>query len=173
MRIMVDSREQKPIEFDVSGAISSVTTTGLPFADYWCEWEPGSEKAGYSCEMPVVFERKSIGDLFGTLGKGMERFKREIERAKENNVQMILIVEGSIRDVARGYEHSKREGDSILKTMFTLWVKYDLVPVFCNDRHEMRRFMIETWEACGRNFKPKKICEGTNEESNQGKQPDQ
>lgn len=154
MIIRVDTREQNPIKFDVSGSISRVDVSGLPFADYWAEWEPGSDKAGYNCEMPVVFERKSIQDLFGTLTSGMERFKRELERAKENNFKVILIVEGTLSEVLAGTKYSQVKGESILKTMMTLWMKYDLVPVFCPNRSEMRRFMLETFEAIGRNFKP-------------------
>jgi ERCC4-type nuclease len=154
--IKVDTREQAPITFDVTGSISRVDITGLPFGDYWAEWEPGTEKAGYNCEMPVAFERKSISDLFGTLTGGYERFKRELQRAKENNFKLILIVEGTMSEVLAGTKYSEVKGESIMKTMFTLWMKYDLVPVFCPNRSEMRRYMIETFEAIGRNYKPKK-----------------
>ena len=138
-----------------SETVSNVIVEGLPFADYWAEWEPGSTAAGFSCEMPVVFERKSISDLFGTLTSGYERFKRELERSKENNFKIILIIEGTLSEVLVGAPHSSVRGESIVKTMFTLWMKYDLVPVFCPNRSEMRRFMLETWSAIGRNFKPK------------------
>lgn len=104
--------------------------------------------------MPVCFERKSIGDLFGTLTNGHERFRKELDRAKENNFKIILIVEGTLSEVLAGYKHSSVKGSSILKTMFTLWMKYDLTPVFCPNRSEMKRFITETFEAIGRNFKP-------------------
>ena len=38
-------------------------------------WETDS---GYI--LPLTFERKSLGDLFSTLGKGYPRFKKEILR---------------------------------------------------------------------------------------------
>jgi len=154
MIIKIDSREQQPLPIIKENMISGVVIDGLPFADYWCEWEPGSEKAGYNCEMPICFERKSIPDLFGTLTSGYSRFKREIERATENGFKIVLIIEGSLSEVLAGSKHSTVKGESIVKTLFTLWVKYDVFPVFCSNRSEMKRYIIETFEAVGRNFKP-------------------
>ena len=147
MKIKIDQQEKLPLDFTVGGSISEVTVTHLPIADYWASWEDGTE-------MPVIFERKTVADLFGTLTNGMERFKREIAKANENNIKLILIVEGSICDVLAATDYSSTAGKSILKTMFTLWLKYDVLPVFTNNRSEMKRFMTETWESCGRNFKP-------------------
>jgi ERCC4-type nuclease len=64
--------------------------------------------------MPIFFERKSLGDLYGTLGKGMERFKAEMSRAHENGHRLILIVEACFAQDKNGYEHSTMEGVSIL-----------------------------------------------------------
>lgn len=149
MKIKIDQQEKLPLDFTVGGSISEVTVTHLPIADYWASWEDGTE-------MPVIFERKTVADLFGTLTNGMERFKREIAKANENNIKLILIVEGSICDVLAGADYSSTAGKSILKTMFTLWLKYDVVPVFCNNRSEMKRFILETFESCGKNYKPRK-----------------
>ena len=88
MVIVIDSREQVPLDFTVGGSVSRVETRGVPFGDYWCEFEGGQE-------MPICWERKSIPDLFGTLTSGMERFKREIARANENNFKMIIAIEGT------------------------------------------------------------------------------
>ena len=153
MKIIIDSREQLPLEFKVGGNITDVSVRGLPIGDYAAEWEPESNKPETNCEMPIVFDRKNISDLFGTLSSGMDRFKKEIERANENKIQLILIVEGSICDVLGGTKYSSIEGKTILKTMFSLFVKYNVIPVFCNNRSEMIRFIVETFEAIGRNYK--------------------
>lgn len=147
MIVTIDSREQRPLDFEVGGSVSRVVVDGLPFGDYWCAYENGKE-------MPICFERKTISDAVGTLTNGMERFKKELQRAKENNFKMVFIVEGTLSEMLVGSPHSQVEGKTIVKTMFTLWVKYDLTPVFCPNRSEMKRFMLETWEAVGRNFKP-------------------
>ena len=92
----------------------------------------------------TVFERKSIGDLFSTMGTGYKRFKREMARAELNGTEIILIVEGTFSKVFKGYKHSKLIGISILRKLFTLWLKYGIVPVFCKDRKEMAEY-IETY----------------------------
>ena len=119
---------------------------GLPFGDYACIGEDGTE-------IPIYFDRKTVADLFGTLGAGMERFKREITKATENGCQLILIVEGSMCDVIAGAEYSTISGDTTLKKMFSLFVRYGVIPVFCNNRSEMKRYIIEVFEAVGRNWK--------------------
>ena len=71
MVIICDTREQKCLEFSVP------TKRGtLAVGDYRAEFSDGSVSQ-------VVFERKGIGDLFSTLSGQYERFKREIEKAKE------------------------------------------------------------------------------------------
>jgi len=142
MQILIDSREQAPLEFE-SPTITETPKVALKVGDYGCRY-----KNGY--EPPVYFERKSIADLFSTLGGGYPRFKRELLRAKDNAYHLILIVEGSIGKVLKGAKYSSMAGSSILKKMFTLWIKYDLIPVFCKDREEMSRFIIEYYEAIGR-----------------------
>ena len=145
MTLKVDSREQLPLDFSFDTSTFNVITEGMPVGDYWAQLEDGTE-------IPLVFERKGISDLYGTLTKGMPRFKRELERAKEAGIQMVLIIEGSMRDVAKGIPHSQVDGSQILKTIFSLWIRHDLIPVFCNDRAEMARFITESFSAVHRSF---------------------
>lgn len=84
-----------------------------------------------------------MGDLFGTMGKGYKRFKREIERAEKEGTTIILIVEGTVTKVLKGYKHSKLKGISVFRKLLTLWLKYDIVPVFCKDRKEMAVYIEE------------------------------
>jgi ERCC4-type nuclease len=79
--ILVDTREQLPFEFknfncdksDGGGPLTVTTVrTTLPSGDY--------SLPGY--ELAVAIERKSMSDLYGTLGRGRERFERELERLK-------------------------------------------------------------------------------------------
>lgn len=148
MKLVVDSREQDPLDFKADGkVVSEVTYDGLPFGDYWTFYESGEP-------MPIAWERKNISDLFGTLTSGMERFKREIARATENKFKLVIVIEGSISEVIAGTKYSSVAGSTILKTLNTLWVKYDVEHRFCNNRSEMKRIILEGAEAVGRNFKP-------------------
>lgn len=149
--LKVDSREQKPLwETSDSTSTFNVVVEGMPVGDYWFTWPNGEE-------MPVCFERKSIPDLFQTLTRNIDRFKREIEKANDFGLKIILIIEGSVNDVLAGIPQSSVKGESILKTIFTLWVKYDLMPVFCNNRQDMKRFIWETFSAISRNYTSEKF----------------
>lgn len=145
MKILVDSREQAPLTFKVGEVVKAVEVRGLPWADYWCEID--------GRELPVSFERKSIGDLFGTLTGGMERFKREIERARDMECAFYLAIEGTMSEVYAGYKHSTVPGERIIKTIMTLRVKYGVEPIFCNNREEMKAQIVETFSAIERNWR--------------------
>lgn len=138
----MDSREQEPLRFVVNEQVEAVEVRGVPFADYWCEI--GGK------EIPICFERKNLGDLFGTMTSGYERFKREMQRAKAAEAKMILVIEGSMKEVQAGYSHSEFSGDSMLKKLATLYVKYDLEYHFMNSRAEMARFIVEVFSAAER-----------------------
>jgi len=56
-------------------------------------------------EDAITIERKSLPDLFGTLGKGRERFEKEIVRMKKMNWYGMMI-EGSEDDTMREQEWS-------------------------------------------------------------------
>ncbi len=147
-RLKIDSREQLPLKFRES-VFDSIVVAGLPFGDYWAEIEVSE---GVWHEIPIVFERKSLGDLFGTMGQGYERFKREMGRAKEAGCHLVLVIEGSIEEVHKGYEHSQIEGKSMLKKLAMLRVRHDLEVQFFNGRREMARWIEEVFDAVARNY---------------------
>lgn len=156
MIVKVDSREVLPLEFPCQGLVSRVSTVGLPFGDYWAALQ---DKDGNELnEIPIMFERKSIGDLFGTLtnNDNIRRHKEKIRKAEEMDCKLFLIIEGTLSDVEDGYSHSTVDPQALIKTVFTFMVKYGFMPIFCTDRKEMVRFMLHTWEAFGRNFKADK-----------------
>ncbi len=86
------------------------------------------------------------------MGQGYERFKRELERCKEAKFHMILAIEGSIRDVHAGYKHSSIAGESMLKKLAMLRVRYDLEVLFFEDRRSMARWIEEVFDAVHRNY---------------------
>ena len=95
-------------------------------------------------------ERKSIGDLYGTLSQGYDRFKREILKAAENKITLVIIIEGSLRRVLAGYRNSQRTPISIVYQLFTLKVRYKIDSVFCNNRDEMSQYITHYFLAMER-----------------------
>ena len=132
MTILVDTREQAPVF-----AGKRVT---LPFGDYMCELDKG-------VLVPLVFERKSLPDLFGSLSKGYERFRKMLKKANEAEVKVIIIIEGSLKKVLKGYSRSQRTGISVIKQLYSLRATYDIEIVFCQDRVEMSQHIYHCFDA--------------------------
>jgi len=150
MIILQDSREQNALEFLLDDIVTEQRVEYLPFGDYRCEYTNGWRP-------PFVFERKSLGDLFGTMGKGHRRFKAEMAKAKEADCKIILICEESFTDVARGFSHSSISGKTMLQKLFTLRIRYDLETVFCNSRWEMQEYIKQFYSAIGRDYVAKTV----------------
>lgn len=135
MKILIDTREQRPLEFAWPTA-----KVCLPFGDYGCELEDESM-------VPVIFERKSIADLFGSLSKGYERFRNMLRKAEADKVKIIIIVEGSLSKVLKGYSRSQRSGVSIVKQLYTIRAIYGIEIVFCQNRDEMVLYIEKLFDS--------------------------
>jgi len=140
MKIIIDTREKKPLEFSVPTERGS-----LAVGDYCAKFSDGSTSK-------VVFERKFINDLYGTLSSGYDRFKREISKSKEEGITLLIIVEGSLRRVLHGCNHSKRNGISIIYQLFTLRVRYGIETVFSNNREEMSQYITHLFLSLEREY---------------------
>lgn len=132
--IIVDTREQKPLWN------KNVEIKGLKTGDYSIKGH----------EEHIAIERKSMGDLFGTLGGGHKRFKKELERAK-NLDYFAIIIDGSItkclnKDFEGSY-HTKMKGYVILKILCTLHIKYKINFFFTNGRIESKRLIKELFNS--------------------------
>ena len=144
MKIIADTREQKVLQFN-HPFITEVVRKKLDAGDYAVEFSDGFSPA-------VVFERKSITDLFGTLGDGYARFKKEILRAKKANTTLIIIIEGTLTEVRQGIERSFRSGDTIISQLFTIRTRHGIETVFCDGREEAADFITQTFLSLGREY---------------------
>tara|TARA_R100000008_G_scaffold84577_2_gene72351 strand:- start:6108 stop:7064 length:957 start_codon:yes stop_codon:yes gene_type:complete len=83
-KIYVDSREQLPLKFNLP-----TEKKGLKFGDYAL-----SDKS-LTCNCYI--ERKSLADFISTISVlNHDRFCREIERASENNANLIILIEDTL-----------------------------------------------------------------------------
>lgn len=145
MTILVDTREQMPLRFPANPALEKVEETTLTYGDYMIRFSDGTIP-------PVTFERKSLADLFGTLGKGYERFKAEFLGAKEAGLSFVLLIEASLSQVAQGYPRSSIPGSQIVQQLFTLMTSYGIRVVFCQDAEEAGLWLLEQAKAVGRRY---------------------
>ena len=144
MIIIEDSREQRPLKF-IAPYVEYVMKSKLDYGDYACVIKDNI--------VPIIFERKSLADLFGTLGNGHGRFKKELKRAEEDKVTIIILIESSYRQVLTGYARSKMSGKSVLRTLFTYMLKHGVPFVCTGTRWDSEVFIQEfyySWEKnCG------------------------
>lgn len=130
LELIVDSREQKPLwEF--------IKRTKMFVGDYTTN----------ILQHHFVIERKSPQDLYGTLTKGHRRFRNQILRAQEKKITMVVYVESSrkkflAKDFPRGHllKFPSISLDRMIKTMEK---RYQLEFVWCRDRNDMRKKVIE------------------------------
>jgi len=139
--ILVDSREQNALKFK-SKHLDNVIVQKLDYGDYQVKFKD-------SYVPKIAFERKSISDLFGTLGKGYKRFKREIIRSQEDKALLIIIIEGTLSDVSSGHKYSQRDGKSLAKQLFTMMIRHHVPFVCCSTRKEMSKYIVSFFEALG------------------------
>ena len=84
LKILIDTREQQPLHFPRSMKMK------LDFGDYAI----GAPHYDYT-----YVDRKSESDFKSTLSNGFDRFKREIERAKNFSSFIFVVVETSIESI--------------------------------------------------------------------------
>jgi hypothetical protein len=120
-QIIVDSREQKPFDFEEHTILNSK----LEYGDY--SLHPNNK---------LAVERKSLSDCYGTLSGGRERFEREIQKAKKLEGYIVVVVESTLNNMMyQKQKFSKASGEFIAHNMRQLLRKYDnLQFVFCDSR---------------------------------------
>jgi ERCC4-type nuclease len=127
---VVDTREQAPYRFTeiendrFSGGgillIPLKTDAALPSGDY--------SIVGYENSMAV--ERKSMIDLFGSVGSGRQRFEAEIQRLNEFDFAAV-VVEAELGElILRPPPQSQLSPKTITRTVQSWSIKYPMVHWF-------------------------------------------
>ena len=138
MKLLVDTREQSPLEFVATDGVE-IEVRSLPVGDYQAE--------GQAC----VVERKSIPDLFGSFSSNYEAERNKMIRAKENKLKYILAIEESATEVRKGHTYwkngqqheSAKTGISQMRQLMTISRKYGVEVWFCAGRKDMAFRIME------------------------------
>lgn len=99
-----------------------------------------------------VVERKgSIQEICGNVCQGHERFIRELERAKEAEIQLTILVEDNkvktLADVNTWYNPRLKtspkatRGTTLFKILYSLQAKYDVPIEFCKKSESGKRIL--------------------------------
>ena len=130
MRIIVDSREQKPFSFKDYPV--EVATGTLTTGDY--------SLAGF--EDRVAVERKSLGDLLGCLTSGRNRFARELERLRGYE-SVVVVVEAPFEHLADGRYRSRMHPDAAVQSVISIIQEYRMPFSFFPNRIRAERFVFD------------------------------
>ena len=124
--IVVDDRERAPFRFDDITADAS--RGGLPLI---IRREPKRLETGdYSIlglEHAIAVERKSLDDLFGTLGGGRDRFIRELDRMSKMQSAHVVIEADWRRIFERPPFSSKLKPKTISRSIIAWTQQFDNV----------------------------------------------
>lgn len=137
--IVIDTREQLPLSFSCK-----TKSQKLEFGDYGLSCM-GDANPSSGCHI----ERKGVGDFWGTMSQGYERFQREILRAKNVGAYLVVLVEGSMHDVGEGIggkyllkTYSRVNADFLFHRMRGLSQDNDMIQfLFVKDREESARII--------------------------------
>lgn len=150
MILLIDTREQNPLEFVVTNGVE-VVNQALPVGDY-----------GAVGQM-VVIERKSIADLFSSFSKNYEAERAKILKANELGYKYILAIEASALEVRKGHQYwkdgqlhaSAKDGLAQIRQLMTISRKYQVDVWFCESRRDMA-FRIMEYLLAFERMKPSK-----------------
>ena len=142
MLIIQDTREQRPLIFN-HPYITGTKIETMKIGDYTVEFADGHRP-------PIVFERKSLQDIFGSLSKGYPRLKKRINQAIQQNIQFIIIIEASLTKVNNGYNKSERSGEVIVQQLFTLLTRHNIMTVYTNSPEEASLFITNFYLSIGK-----------------------
>ena len=121
--IKVDSREQRPYEFENPSEVGTV-----PVGDY----------SICGLENHIAVERKELNDLVGCLTTGRERFQKELHKARALDY-FALVIEASLSDLANGHYRSQMGPKSAVQSLLAFSVRYRLPVWFCESRQYGQR----------------------------------
>ena len=117
MKVVIDTREQLPYEFE-----DSITRT-LQTGDY--------SLFGY--EDQITVERKTKADAYGTIGKGRTRFIKELERLSEIDYSAI-VVEASLSNFVEPPQFSQLNPKSAINSLLAWSIRYGVHIYFADNR---------------------------------------
>jgi len=118
MKIIIDTREQRPYRFETPSETGTLST-----GDYSLSGAEGL----------IAIERKSVDDLMGCLTSGRERFEKELHRGRALNY-FALVIEASLSDLSNGRYRSRMKPSAAIQSLLAFSIRYGLPVFFVENR---------------------------------------
>ena len=123
MKILIDTREQQPYEFENPSEVGTLSCGDYSIA---------------GLENHIAIERKELNDLIGCLTTGRERFEKELHKSKALDY-FALIIEASLSNLVNGNYRSEMNPKSAIQSLLAFSIRYRLPIWFCESRQYAQR----------------------------------
>lgn len=150
MRIIIDTREQKPLEFKGHEIVRKKLDEG----DYNVE----------ELQKFIVIERKSLQDFYGSVITGHRRFRDEIIRSRLQGKTFYLFLEGTLKDFySLKWCKYKRyiKIPVLIKIVSAMQEKYQMIVIECESREKMSELILATIEMNKKLYEVNKMVDVT------------
>jgi DNA excision repair protein ERCC-4 len=161
--VLVDGREKAPYRFDGLLAPASQKKRPLMVTTEWTHLKTGDYSV-QGLENVVVVERKSLADLYSTLGQHRKRFEAEHERLA-TFTRACVVIESDWDGVLNWPpERSKLNPKSVFGTAASWYVRYGIPWFAMEDRRLAEIFTFRFLEKAWREFHETKRSDNRNDE---------
>jgi len=156
--VLIDGREKAPYRFTDIRADARHGRGRIIVPTEWAHLKTGDYTIRHMKSI-VAVERKSLADLYSTLGQHRDRFEAEHQRMAEMR-RAAVVIEASWRDILRNPpERSKLIPKTVFRTAMSWFMRYG-VPWFAVEDRRMAelttfRLLEKAWKEFG--------CVGKNE----------
>lgn len=150
--ILIDGREKAPYRF--SGLHSGAASGSRPLVvtTEWCHLTTGDYTVR-GLEDMVTVERKSLADLYSTLGQHRERFEEEFKRLAEFKRAVVVVEAGWYEMIHWPPERSKLNPKTVFRTALSWHVRYGVPVIPAEDRRFAEIWTFRWLEKCWKEFK--------------------
>ena len=149
--ILIDGREKAPYRFTGLNGNASQNHRPIIVATEWAHLKTGDYTIrGF--ESFVAVERKSLEDLFSTLGQHRDRFEEEHKRLAEFQVKAVVIEADRDDVVLFPPERSKLNPKSVKGTEESWFVKYGVPWFYVGSRRSAEEWTFGVLEKAWRRF---------------------
>ncbi len=149
--ILVDGREKSPYRFDRIKSDASKGSRPVIVPTEWAHLKTGDYTIS-GMEHVVCVERKSLADLFSTLGQHRERFEREHQRMSEVKRSMVVIEANWFEIIHWPPERSSLNTKTVMRTAVSWFARYGVPWIVAEDRRFAEIYTFRFFEKAWKEF---------------------
>jgi ERCC4-type nuclease len=150
--ILVDGREKAPYRFTGLRADKAQRCRPLIVPVEWSHLKT-ADYTVQGLEEVVCVERKSLADLYSTLGQHRERFEAEHQRMAEFRRACVVVEASWFEAITMPPEPSRLNPKTVFRTAISWHLRYGVPWFFCEDRRLSEVFTFRYLEKAWKEFR--------------------